>query len=148
MLSLKSVDVSALLQRVVLQAQKTTPVPVSLHCPSPCSWVLDAHHIERAVSNLIRNASRYAQSAITVTVIPQPDALVIQVDDDGCGIPEIERVKVLQPFYRVDSARDRQSGGHGLGLSIVSQIVSLHHGQLAITDSDSGGARVTITLPQ
>ncbi|GHA52952.1 ATP-binding protein [Photobacterium aphoticum] len=148
MLSLKSVDVSALLQRVVLQAQKTTPVPVSLHCPSPCSWVLDAHHIERAVSNLIRNASRYAQNAITVTVIPQPDALVIQVDDDGCGIPEIERVKVLQPFYRVDSARDRQSGGHGLGLSIVSQIVSLHHGQLAITDSDSGGARVTITLPQ
>ncbi|MGF1688686.1 ATP-binding protein [Photobacterium japonica] len=156
MLSLKTVDVAELLDHTVSQCQKslvTQPadgmVPsVNLTCPSPCLWVLDAHHISRAVSNLIRNASRYADSEITVTVERQAGALVIQIDDDGCGIPASERENVLQPFYRVNSARDRQSGGHGLGLSIVSQIVSLHRGQLVITDSESGGTRVIMTLPE
>ncbi|WEM44650.1 ATP-binding protein (plasmid) [Photobacterium sp. DA100] len=147
-LQLQQQDVAEVLQRTIVHCQKDTSKQLVLDCPEHCYFDVDAHHLERAVSNIIRNAFRYAEQCIVVSAFCQQGALTIQVDDDGCGIPPKERENVLKPFYRVGTSRDRQSGGHGLGLAIVAQVVSLHKGELLIGESDSGGARFTIYLPE
>ncbi|MGF1724840.1 ATP-binding protein [Photobacterium nomapromontoriensis] len=146
-LAVSEQNIAEVLQRTVLHCQKDTTKQLRLDCPDNCYVMVDAHHIERAVSNIIRNAFRYAEEIINIRAYCLGHKLYIQIDDDGCGIPAEEREKVLQPFYRVGTARDRQSGGHGLGLAIVNQVVALHHGSIEISDSDSGGARFTISLP-
>jgi signal transduction histidine kinase len=71
----------------------------------------------------------------------------IVVDDDGPGVPTAERGRVFDRFVRIDSPRSRESGGAGLGLSIVAQIVEAHHGSVEIGESGSGGARFVVELP-
>ncbi len=77
-----------------------------------------------------------------------PAGIEIAVDDDGPGIPETERDKVFEPFYRLDRSRDRATGGFGLGLSIAHKAVLLHGGALSIETSPLGGARFVVRLPQ
>jgi two-component system OmpR family sensor kinase len=72
---------------------------------------------------------------------------VIAVEDDGPGIPEAERERIFEPFFRLDRSRDRATGGFGLGLSIARKAVLLHGGRLAVEESKLGGARFVITLP-
>ena len=69
------------------------------------------------------------------------------IEDDGAGIPEADREKIFEPFYRLDRSRDRATGGFGLGLSIVKQIVILHGGSITIAQSEIGGAQFEILLP-
>jgi len=73
--------------------------------------------------------------------------VVLTVDDDGPGIPESERERVLQRFVRLDEARSRDDGGSGLGLSIVDEVVRAHGGSMSITQSPLGGTRIEVTLP-
>jgi signal transduction histidine kinase len=73
--------------------------------------------------------------------------VVLTVDDDGPGIPETERERVLQRFVRLDEARSRDDGGSGLGLSIVDEVVRAHGGSISITQSALGGARIQVTVP-
>jgi len=75
------------------------------------------------------------------------DDVVLTVDDDGPGIPESERERVLQRFVRLDEARSRDDGGSGLGLSIVDEVVRAHGGSMSITQSPLGGTRIEVTLP-
>jgi len=73
--------------------------------------------------------------------------VVINVEDDGLGIPVHERERILEPFERLDDARTRESGGHGLGLSIVRAIVQQHNGKIMISQSVLGGACFSLYLP-
>ncbi len=82
-----------------------------------------------------------------ITLVERGREAVLTVDDDGPGIPESERVRVLQRFVRLDEARSRDEGGSGLGLSIVDEVVRAHGGSVSIEQSPLGGARVQITLP-
>ena len=75
------------------------------------------------------------------------DGIEIAVDDDGPGIPDAERAKVFEPFYRLDRSRDRATGGFGLGLSIARKAVMLHGGALRVESSPLGGARFVVSLP-
>ena len=70
------------------------------------------------------------------------------VEDDGPGIPAVQRERVFDRFYRTDTARDRASGGTGLGLAIVSAIAEAHGGSVAAGRSPEGGARMEIELPR
>ena len=83
----------------------------------------------------------------TCRCTPTPTNAILTVDDDGPGIPEHLRRSVLQRWVRVDESRDRGTGGAGLGLAIVSEIVHVHEGEIEITESPSGGARVQVLLP-
>ncbi|BBB25903.1 ATP-binding protein [Amphritea japonica] len=107
----------------------------------------DERLILRALTNLIRNADKFAQQRIELSINQQAGFAVICVEDDGVGIPEADRERVFEPFERVDNARTRESGGHGLGLSIVREIVAQHEGYIQISESSLGGARIEVYLP-
>ena len=126
------------------------PSPHALDCVLPDDLgelELDRRLLARAVGNLLRNAQKYAGKHILLSAVRDARAVEITVDDDGPGIPEDEREKIFDPFYRLDRSRDRATGGFGLGLSIARKAVALHGGSLRAETSPLGGARFVITLP-
>ncbi|NNE96624.1 MAG: HAMP domain-containing histidine kinase [Acidimicrobiales bacterium] len=110
---------------------------------SPVVVLGDADSLDRAVTNLLTNADKYSPAGSTIAVEVGPDGVFI--DDAGPGIPVSERDRVFDRFYRRD--QDRPMPGSGLGLSIVASIVEQHGGDVAVTESPLGGARVGFRLP-
>lgn len=109
----------------------------------------DEKLMTRALRNLISNALRYTKSTILVSLQSTDTNVLITVEDDGPGIPENERDKIFDPFYRVDNSRTKATGGYGLGLAIVKNIIKLHHAEIDVTYSAAlGGAKFIITLPR
>lgn len=105
-------------------------------------------HLSRVISNLFDNAARHAVSRIVARVGAVGGRVVIEIDDDGPGIPESQRERVFERFARTDEARARDEGGAGLGLAIAREIVTTHGGTIAAqTSPELGGARITVDLP-
>ena len=102
--------------------------------------------IERAISNVVSNACKYAKH-VWISAYEQSEAIEIFVDDDGPGIPNELRDEVFRPFFRVEKSRNKKTGGIGLGLSIAQDIVHGHGGEIFLEDSNRGGLRVVIRLP-
>ena len=107
----------------------------------------DADALRRVIRNVGENAARHASSRVDITLVERRNGVVLTIDDDGPGIPESERVRVLHRFVRLDEARSRDEGGSGLGLSIVDEVVRAHGGSVLIEESPLGGARIQIALP-
>ena len=109
----------------------------------------DPRMLARLVRNLADNAARHARSRVRISTALAPDGrhAVLEVDDDGAGIPAEERDRVFERFVRLDEARARDAGGSGLGLAIVRGIAEATGGSVAVTASPLGGARFTVTLP-
>ncbi|RMI30567.1 sensor histidine kinase [Nocardia stercoris] len=107
----------------------------------------DPRALTRVVRNLVDNAVIHARSTVTVRTVAGAAGAQLVVDDDGPGIPAAERNRVFDRFVRLADDRARATGGAGLGLSIVAEIVAAHHGTVRIDDSPLGGARLTVTLP-
>jgi two-component system OmpR family sensor kinase len=131
-------------------AEGLHPPPASLHlelAPRLGSVDGDRRLLARAVGNLLRNAQKYAAHTVALSAHHDGAMLEILVDDDGPGIPEEERERIFEPFYRLDRSRDRATGGFGLGLSIARKAVKLHGGTLRVERSPLGGARFVIVLP-
>ncbi|GHH65990.1 two-component sensor histidine kinase [Streptosporangium violaceochromogenes] len=104
--------------------------------------------LARVLTNLLANAERHAARTVAVRVGRDGDSAVIEVSDDGLGIPPQERERIFQRFTRLDTARSRDAGGTGLGLSIARDIASAHQGSLYATDGVNGrGARLVLRLP-
>lgn len=100
-----------------------------------------------ALENILRNALKYTNTKIKTTFLLDSNELVICVEDDGCGVPEDQYELIFTPFYRVDSARTRSTGGVGLGLAIVSNVIQQHRGKVWAEKSGLGGLKVNICLP-
>ena len=99
--------------------------------------------------NLLDNALKASEPGQQIEIIikkAQTEA-VIQVQDQGIGIPRDQLEHVTEAFYMVDKARSRKSGGSGIGLSLCKAIAQAHHGTLEIESRQSGGTRVTLRLP-
>ncbi|QLB12333.1 two-component system sensor histidine kinase CpxA [Bisgaardia hudsonensis] len=103
--------------------------------------------LDSAIENVIRNALKYTKSYLEVKVRIEDGYFFISVDDNGEGIPESEYQNIFRPFYRVDEARTINTGGVGLGLAIVDNIVTEHQGKVWAEKSHLGGLRVSIRLP-
>lgn len=100
-----------------------------------------------AIENIVRNALKYTQSEIRVSIFLKRQELMIVIDDNGHGLDEAEYEKIFQPFYRVDETRTRETGGTGLGLAIVANVVKEHHGAVWANASQLGGLCVTLCIP-
>lgn len=106
--------------------------------------------LRRAIENVIRNAIRYTppDSSVNVQLLnSEPHSILIRVRDQGPGVPENALDAIFQPFYRVAEARDRQSGGTGVGLAITFRTVKLHGGTVTACNHPDGGLVVEINLP-
>ncbi len=110
---------------------------------------VDPDLIAQVVRNLLSNAHRHAgpDGRVVLSARAEQDRLVVAVDDDGPGVPEERREQVFERFHRNQPARDRSSGGSGLGLGIARSIVELHGGHIWIEDSPLGGASAAFALP-
>jgi signal transduction histidine kinase len=107
----------------------------------------DVNALRRVLRNLGENAARHARTRIDITLADRGSDVVLTVGDDGPGIPEAERQRVLERFVRLDESRSRDDGGSGLGLAIVDEVVRAHGGSASISPSPFGGTRVEVSLP-
>ena len=104
--------------------------------------------MELALSNLLANALRYARRKVSIEVARENGMNRLVVEDDGEGIPEAQRANVFVAFARLDTSRNRETGGFGLGLAIVARIAALHRGRVVAGSSATlGGARLTLEWP-
>jgi len=113
----------------------------------------NASLLHSAVENVVRNAIRYTQEGTSVEIElvseekPGARGAVLRVSDSGPGVPPEALEKLFEPFYRLDDARGRQTGGVGLGLAITERAVRFHGGKVKASNRPGGGLTVEIRLP-
>ncbi len=102
--------------------------------------------LRRLVRNLLENARRYGNGEVSVSLRREGPCAVLRVNDQGPGVPEAERQRIFEPFYRLKGASERE-GGVGLGLALVRSITLRHDGTVHCEDAPGGGASFVVTLP-
>jgi len=127
-------------------AQQVTVIPT---CEAELRVAVNAPLLEQAMVNLLDNAITYSNpaSSVWVSAGQEDDMLVINVRDQGLGIPHEHLDRIFERFYRVDKARSRERGGTGLGLAIVKHIAQVHGGQVSVTSTVGQGSTFTLRLP-
>ena len=138
-------DIGEILSEVKSQAHGATEVSIEVK-DAPLVVPLKRHAFKRAVANLVNNAARFAEH-VNVSAARRDGSLLVEVEDDGPGIPETEREHVFRPFYRLDHARNQDSGSTGLGLAIARDIARIHGGDIALSQSPLGGLRAVLKVP-
>jgi two-component system osmolarity sensor histidine kinase EnvZ len=138
-------DVGEILNEVKSQAHGAKDIVIDLK-ETPLVVPIKRHAFKRAIANLVNNAARFAEH-VKVSAARQNGALTVEVEDDGPGIPENEREHVFRPFYRIDHARNQDSGSTGLGLAIARDIARIHGGDIALGQSHLGGLKAVLRVP-
>ncbi|AFT93903.1 MULTISPECIES: ATP-binding protein [Alteromonas] len=110
--------------------------------------VIDSMMFCRAVENVLRNAIRHSKLVTHIAFSEDAQHWCIHITDDGDGLTSEECERIFSPFYRATLARERESGGVGLGLSIAKAAVELHHGRIIAEPAERGGLRVTMSFPK
>ncbi|MEE8046696.1 MAG: HAMP domain-containing sensor histidine kinase [Dehalococcoidia bacterium] len=144
------VNLAAVVRDAVTDSQAIDPdYPITVEGSESVRVVGDEQRLTQVVANLLANTRVHTPKGTPVTVRVREDDghVVMDVIDDGPGLPEKDADKLFERFYRIDSSRSRQSGGAGLGLAIVAAIVSAHDGTIEAANEEGRGARVTVTLP-
>jgi two-component system osmolarity sensor histidine kinase EnvZ len=145
----RKTDVIPLVQEVVVDCRRSG-VEIQWRAGAErCERLIHPLALGRIVNNLVENAIRYGEGKpIRVACdVDEAGTLRIVVEDQGPGIPEAERDKVFQPFYRLEGSRSTATGGSGLGLSIVRQLAQANGCRVELLPADGGGTRAVITLP-
>jgi len=116
----------------------------------PCKLFIDERLLRRAIENIVRNALHYSPATEYVLVSLKQDEsksyFYIDIKDKGPGVPEDQLDKIFSPFYRVDTSREKKTGGYGLGLAIAARAIQLHHGKIIAKNNIDGGLLVRIIL--
>ncbi|MBW4022551.1 MAG: HAMP domain-containing protein [Proteobacteria bacterium] len=146
------IDLAELLRTVLDEAGDAAPeIAEHLDYDGPDHWTVRVRPqaFKRALTNLVGNAIKYGNAAHVRLIRPaRPGtSLRIEIADDGPGIPPEEMERVMQPFQRLETSRNRETGGVGLGLAIARDIARAHGGDLTLANRPEGGARVILTLP-
>jgi signal transduction histidine kinase len=142
----RTIDLASILRTICDEASDTghdVVLPSADRAPLLCRPLA----IKRAFSNLVDNAIKYGSRA-RVALAARPHELIVTIDDDGPGIPESERERVFDPFYRLEGSRNRETGGTGLGLTIARTTVRAHGGDITLTNRPAGGLHVVVALPK
>jgi signal transduction histidine kinase len=147
-IDLTDVDLAGLVREVTDELAPVAAVPVVTQLPGTLRIDGDRAGLYQLVDNLVRNAVRHASAGVDVRLHAGSDSVVLDVDDDGPGIPGEHRRTVFEPFVRVDEARGRRQGGAGLGLAIARAVALRHGGGVTVSESPRGGARLRVVLPR
>lgn len=154
--TLKPISMNELIEQVIPDAeyearQRNCRIEASLECE--CIIRGNPELIYRAIENIVRNAVRYTEEGSSVEISlrasggPGNGTALLEVSDRGPGIPVEQLNAIFRPFYRVDHARSRETGGFGVGLAIADRAVKLHHGELKVVNRAGGGAVIQMRLP-
>ncbi|MDD6762797.1 MAG: ATP-binding protein [Clostridiales bacterium] len=153
--SCSDVDICALCGGVVrslgkLSAEKAIIPVLDTGILDKLIIIADYDKIYEAVYNIVDNAIKYTppNGNVTVRVDEDEENCIIDVEDNGPGIPEGEKTKIFDRFYRLDDSRARDTGGTGLGLAIAKEAILLHGGTIGVTDAPDGGSVFRIQLPK
>lgn len=144
---LRNVNVAETVRRV-LQRESTEDVKIETHIDDKAEVIAQPEYLFRSLANLVRNAVRYASHAgpIQVSAVERGDEVTITVADSGPGLPENELENVFRPFYRPEFARQRETGGAGLGLAIVRSCIEACGGAVSLRNRTPKGLEVAIRL--
>jgi signal transduction histidine kinase len=143
---IRKTDLTALVQSVV-DDMADAGHDVTMTTTAQILFDCQLSTLKRAITNLVDNAVKYGAHA-RVALRDTGKAIEITVDDDGPGISPDELAHVLQPFYRVEGSRSRDTGGVGLGLAIAQSLIERHGGTLTLSNRASGGLQARVTLPR
>lgn len=152
--SMMSVDLTELVSQVVRDADfesRERGGCVRFAAQEQCFVRGNAELLHSAIENVVRNAVRYTEAGTPVEVVLEPEgesSVRLTVRDHGPGVSEAELVNIFQPFYRVADARDRQSGGAGLGLAIADRVIRIHGGTIRAWNAEPRGLQIQVVLPR
>ena len=139
------------LDEVVLEEvgsiSQTSTVAIGTANVGAARLIGDRPALARLVRNLVDNARRHAASRVEVALTSSDGEITLIVDDDGDGVPEVDRESIFERFARTDASRSRDTGGVGLGLAVVRATARRHGGDVWCEPAPSGGARFVVTLP-
>lgn len=147
------VDLCAVVEKVAHMLRPLAQegqVTLECHLERGCTLLCTEDDLYQVAFNLMENAIKYnlPGGRVDVTACRRADRTVLEVSDTGVGIPEEDRPKIFDRFYRVDKARSRAAGGTGLGLAIVRETVKLHGGTITVAPGEGGkGTRFTAEFP-
>jgi two-component system, OmpR family, phosphate regulon sensor histidine kinase PhoR len=110
----------------------------------------DPGALEQVLANLLDNALKYTEPGgrVSVRIAGEGERVRLSVQDTGIGIPEADRARIFERFYRVDKARSRALGGTGLGLAIVKHLVQAMHGEVSVESTPGAGSTFHVRLPR
>ncbi|MFE7620083.1 ATP-binding protein [Streptomyces sp. NPDC057496] len=144
-----TLDLGALVREEVSQ-RVGDRIPVTVSVPDSGDFEVTGSRgqLARVIGNLLDNAERHARDSVTVSVrTAERGDVLVEVTDDGAGVPADERERIFERFVRLDDARTRDDGGAGLGLAIARDVAVRHGGGLTADGAPEGGARFTLRLP-
>ena len=132
-------------KQVTLQANRDAEISIT---ENDVEIVGDYHRLLQVFTNIFANSIKHSGPSckIDCSINNLSESIEINIDDNGPGISENKKDLVFERFYRVDSSRNSKDGGSGIGLAIAKQIITMHNGDISISNSPSGGTRVRIEL--
>lgn len=147
-LQITEFDLVELTKNVIADFELTNPDrKIELVSPGHLFISADRQQIIQVLLNALANVKQHTNSGARITLVPETSTARILIDDFGDGISAADREKVFQRFHRLDESRTRETGGFGLGLSIMYAIVKSHSGEVKLLDAPTGGLRIEIKLP-
>lgn len=151
------VDIEALLETLcddLNYSEASSPIQLISDLKEPVVIKANGQLLRSALENVLKNAQHYSENSEPVRVqlkqrqdINGSEALEIQCCDNGPGVPENKITEIFKPFYRTSEARERSSGGHGLGLAIAKRAIDLHHGDISARNIKPKGLCISVQLP-
>jgi two-component system, OmpR family, sensor histidine kinase CpxA len=146
-LKLKPIDVNELVQKIISREVKDL-AEVDLNIPENLAVMGEHDLLVRAIGNVVRNAIRYAGKTGPIQIaarVVDDDAEII-ISDHGPGVPDEDITRLFDPFFRVDASRNRETGGVGLGLTIVKTCIEACGGTVSARNRKRGGLRIILRL--
>ena len=139
-------DIAELMREIADEARRKGDARIDVSAEAGLTVPVKRQALKRCVVNLVENALKYGKRT-ELSARREGDYLVVEVDDDGPGIPPERRQEAFRPFRRLDEGRNLEAGGVGLGLAIARDIARGHGGDVRLADSRLGGLRAIVRIP-